>query len=290
MSWVSGTLVESVETKVRSLGRVLSEYVEKRFTGYVVYRNTSAGIYILIAMIDGNIVACRSIRQTPTARTIIYDGVDCCGVAMKYISDIDGVVEVYSLDRKIIIADLLTFPQSRTEESVILASALNTGAGIPVKAPPKPPTPPPPSKPPVSVAEKPPAPPPTPQPPAPPAAAKAPVAEAVVREVGVRIMDECVDPVTLYMIIKSSQLVESARELPGPAVLERIEGMIKEKKPKYIYLSGNVTGAALRVVYDSQANGVSVELEKSGTSRCGKAVVDEVRSKSVTDVKIWIAV
>lgn len=291
MAWSGGLLVESLEARVKPLGQVLSKYIDKKFTGYVVYKNKAKQIYAVIGLIEGNVVFCRSTKYIPVhldaawgkgARRVTYDGTECCGEVVNYLNETTGTVEVYSLDRNVLIMDLLTTPQTRVEEgSALLIKTLGAKAGIPVKAPPPPTPPPPPTAPPVQPL------PPTPQPPPPPTPPK--VAPEVSIMERIHILDNCIDPMTLYTTIKSSQLEESP---PGSLSLKdifrRIESINSQKKPKLIYVSANVEDSILRILYSSQTNTLNIELEKEGVSRCGKAITNEVMKKDAVNIKIWI--
>ncbi|MEM1525501.1 MAG: hypothetical protein QW775_03720 [Ignisphaera sp.] len=300
----SGTLIETVEARVKSLERVLKDYIAKKFTGYVVLRNDVQGIYISIAIVEGHLAACRSIESGR-----MYEGVECCRIVMNHLYEPEGVIEVQDVPYNLIILDTTIFPLSKVERSTTLSSVLGAEVGMPrVVAPPSPPvTPPPPAimpaippirKEEVKVEEigvekpkeelpppQPTTPPPSvvvPPPPAPPAPEK--LAE-------ISISKECIDPVTLYMVIKSGQLLESlTTPLLFKELIEKVRNIINEKKPGYIYLSSELEKATLKLIYDSQSNNISIEIEKEGATICGDNARKELENKLISNIKIWYVV
>lgn len=296
----SGTIVEVAEARVKSLGRILKDYVAKNFSGYVIFRNDVRGVYIFIALVEGRLVACRSIEAGR-----VYEGAECNETAMRYLYEPEGVIEVQDASHNLIILDATIFPLSRIERPTSLSSLLGAEVGVQravatlpgpsVAAPPPPaqPTTTPvvqpmpkevavtkevtPEKP---VKELPPQPQPAP-PPALPTAEKPAEAE-------ITVSSECIDPLALYMVIKSGQLLET---LTSPSqyreLLEKIRNIVKERKPSYIYVSGELEGATLKILYDSQSSSISITIEREGASICGNEARKELEGKSISNVKIW---
>lgn len=307
-----GTLIEIVEARVKPLERILKDYTSKRFTGYVTYRNDVQGTYISIALINGGVAGCRAIDKG-----VIYEGAECSDIAMRYLYHGDGVIEVYDLPKATVVYDMMIFPFSRIERKTALIARLGAEVSAPIGL----------GKPipseievtkPVSITQETiqetvpsfPASPkmeevsevlvtesepkvsetkPTeivPETPPPPQ----PVQETVIstKETKLSISNECIDPVTLYRIMRSSQLLESLREnLVIQGIIQKIENIIREKNPSYIYVSGNIDEMSLRIVYDSQLKSLSLELEKGGNILCGEVALKEVGSNIISNIKIW---
>ncbi|MEM1644649.1 MAG: hypothetical protein QXL96_02055 [Ignisphaera sp.] len=301
----SGTLIETVEARVKSLERVLKDYIAKKFTGYVVLRNDVQGTYISIAIVEGRLAACRSIESGK-----VYEGVECCRIVMNHLYEPEGVIEVQDIPYNLIILDTTIFPLSKVEKPTTLSSVLGAEVGMPriIVAPPSPPTiPPPPTimptipstrKEEVKVEEisieKPKEELPLPQPTMPPPSAivppTPPAPPVLEKPIEIFISQECIDPVTLYMVIKSGQLLESLSiPLLFKELMERIKNIIKEKKPSYIYVSGTLEKITLKLVYDSQSNNINIELEKEGTTVCGNSATKELEDKPISSIKIWYA-
>lgn len=291
-----GILIETVEARIKPLERILKHYVEKKFSGYIVYKNDAQGIYISIAMVDGSIVGCRFVGTG-----VVYEGVECCDAAMRYLYEPKGVIEVREAPRNIIVLDLVIFPLSRIESASALTSAVGAKVGIPIpevvappiKAPelgpeagagmvPIAPTETMPEKP----AEK-PAPPPH-QVPEAMATTTTATAKPVEKPAEIPVANECIDPVTLYMVMRSSQLLEV---VPGSLglweVVEKVKGIVMEKKPSYVYVSGLMENVAMRMVYDANSKSIGIELERGGSIVCGDKALKELENKKISGIKIW---
>lgn len=300
----SGNTVETVEADLKSFGRVLREYIVKKFTGCINYRNVVQGVYVSVSIVGGNIMGCRAMD-----RGVIYEGTSCSDVAMRYLYHPEGVIEVVEISKKDVLIDLAVFPLSRLEERTALVTSLGSEVAVapsiptpvtvtppstakveekapatPVETVPPMPVPPPTVS--VGVAEKPPAveqvksvevP---PQPPVTPAPAKP-------KEVSV--VNECIDPITLYSIMRSSQIVETVpKSLTLEEIMEKIKGVAQEKKPRYIYVSGSIEDAPLRVIHDLETGNIYIELEKGGAPICGNGALDLLKGKVASSIRIWI--
>ncbi|MCC6058207.1 MAG: hypothetical protein LM568_04745, partial [Desulfurococcaceae archaeon] len=122
----SGILIEIVEARVKTLQRILKDYIDKKFTGYVIFRNDVRGIYVSIALIKGYLAACRSVDEGS-----VYEGIECCRTAMKYLNFPEGVVEVYDTPFETIELDMVLFPLSRVERENPLSITLGAKVGVP---------------------------------------------------------------------------------------------------------------------------------------------------------------
>ncbi|MEM2229349.1 MAG: hypothetical protein QW725_02760 [Ignisphaera sp.] len=302
----SGNIVETVEADLKSLGRVLREYITKKFTGHINYRNVVQGVYISISMVDGNVVGCRAVD-----RGVVYEGTTCSDTAMRYLYQPDGVIEVVDVSKRNVLIDLVIFPLSRLEERTALITSLGSEAVVTPTAPtpteailppatkPKEeapaasvesvvesvesaPQPSPPSV--VSVAEEKAIPkqaetivPPQPSVPPTPTVAKE-----------ISISNECIDPLTLYSVIRSSKIVESVpTSLSLDEVIEKIKRIVQEKRPRYVYVSGNIEEAFLRLVHDTETANIYIELEKDGAQTCGNNALKTLENKQISNIRIW---
>lgn len=296
----SGNIVETVEADIKSLGRVLKEYMAKRLTGCINYREVIRGVYISISVIDGTVMGCRAVD-----RGVIYEGIPCVDIAMRYLYQPQGIVEAVEVPKRNVLIDLMVFPLSKLEEKTALEASL----GVEVVAPQPPPTaeivgekvaP--------SVAEA-YAPPPAPQEVTTVGVAEKPLVEqpiveqvespkaspvpptlptpAVPKEIS--IANECIDPVTLYSVMRSSQMVESvSKPLTLDNMMEIIKKVVQEKKPRYVYISGNVEDALLRIIHDSEAGSTYLELEKDGSQICGNNALEVLKNKQALNIRIWV--
>lgn len=296
MFLASGTLVESVEAKAKTLEYVLKKYASKKFTGYVVYRNERVGVDVYIAMVEGNITACRALRYvfsvfSRAVRTILVEGASCCNIATEYINRPEGTVEVYSAERDEVLRDLLVFPLSRVEEVVELAKIVGTGVGVSLA----PPTP----TPPVEVAKPPliPEKPLTPVVEAPPSIPQVkqvkppevPPRVEETRAISPRVEEECIDPLVLFSVIRSSKLVEVVQEpLSAQSILQKVVNTVSERKPKHVYISGNAGKALVRVLFNAQDNATRVQVEENGVTKCGKAALEALSAVNVVNTKVWV--
>ncbi|MEM4487731.1 MAG: hypothetical protein QXK88_02880 [Desulfurococcaceae archaeon] len=255
--------VESGKAKDKTLSSVIADCLAKNFTGYVAYRNENAGLSLYVLVIDGNIEACRS-----RDKDSIHEGGDCIEVALKFLGDREGEVEIFSSDKKIALVDLALFPRSRVEDSTVLLNSL----GVAVK--------------PAHEAEK-------------PSIVggeitpiSVPLSELSARKdfiSGIKFLDECVDPVILYSLLKRSTLFEYAQgELSLGDILKKVIDIKQREKAIYIYISGSVNGSALRIVYDNNANTLNIELVEEGIAKCGRSAINEVGSSRILNTKIWI--
>lgn len=307
----TGRLIEIVEARAKTLERILKDYISKKFTGYVVYRNDVQGVYITIALIEGNIVACRSID-----RGMVYEGAECADNAMRYLYHSEGVIEVFEQQVSVELYDMLIFPLSRLERKTALITRLNAEIGVPKSVlavlpslevlPSLPPskevaaTPAPPPQPseltptveaveafkPESVAiAKPAIEEETPPPAVEVKPPEAPILHKPIEEL--KISNECIDPVTLYMVMRSSQLLESIAALPLRDLLQKISNIIKDKSPVYLYVSGSIRDAVIRIVYDSQSGNINIEYGKEGAVVCGETALKEIKDVEIVDIKFW---
>lgn len=296
----SGSIIETVEADLKSLGRVLKEYIAKKFTGYVNYRNIVQGVYISISMVNGSIVGCRAVD-----RGVIYEGTVCSDTAMRYLYQPEGVIEVVDVPKKGVLIDLVVFPLSRLEERTALITSLGPEAMVAPSIPPSievtaPST--------VKVEEKVSVSPiesvPEPSPPsvAPTGATEEKPVEKQVEVISpqlpaqpiptvakeISIANECIDPLTLYSVMRSSQIIETVSvPLTLEKIIEKIKEVAQEKKPRYVYISGNVEDAFLRIVHDTTTANIYIEFEKSGAPICGNEALDVLKNKSASNIRIW---
>ena len=311
----SGILIEIVEAKVKTLQRILKDYIDKKFTGYVIFRNDVRGIYVSIALIKGYLAACRSVDEGS-----VYEGIECCRTAMKYLNFPEGVVEVYDTPFETIELDMVLFPLSRVERENPLSITLGAKVGVPREEVTIPPPAPQIPTPPVTLTA--PAPQPLPVEEVKPSTPVTPPKEEVVTQVAITkempreeavqpipqptppsvtvevvsakpaeisLSSECIDPVTLYMVLKSGQLIETIQNpVSIEEIINKIKTIVKDRKPSYGYVSGYIENIVFRALYDSQSNNIYIEIEKEGTAVCGDNARKELEGKTISGLKIWI--
>lgn len=285
----SGRVVEVTESRVKPFGRVLSDYAGKGFTGYVSYKNVNQGVYITIAMLDGHIVACRAVGKvavifSPVEREVLYEGVECSNAAAKYLYVPEGVVEIVEVSRDYVLLDTLIFPMARVEERTALEVSLaaEVAAGIRERAQPAPTPPTPPTPPPQLPSQE-------EAPPRALPAETAPKPEVEPRKPELKLLDECIDPLTLYTVLKSSQLLEVLREAVNlSSLIEKLKEVATRGGISYVYATGSIKDGAVRVLYDLSTSTARVEVERGGGTVCGSEAVKDIVSEGVSSARIWV--
>jgi hypothetical protein len=301
--------IEIVDTVVNSFGNVLVKYVRQGFTGRVTYRNTSIGTYISVELLKGFPVACRGVD-----RGNVVEGSDCTFSAMTYLYVAEGSVEVSPLPENEVLLDTLAFPHSVLSErdtfittllsSVSMAPPAPTAPKPAVAVPPPPPPQPKPSEPKIVQPPKPATPPPppvtAPQPPQPPPApqvkepAVAKAAEAPPPpppvEAEVTVTRECIDPVTLYSILRSSTMVAQIGEAMYSDVVAKLSSLARESKAKFVYTSANAPNGKVRALLDAESMRLYIEFEdQSGKTVCGNEAAKLISSSKLTAIRMWAA-
>jgi len=296
-----------VDTVVKSFGNVLIEYVRQGFTGRVTYRNTSIGTYISVELLKGFPVACRGVD-----RGNVVEGSDCTFSAMTYLYVAEGSVEVSPLSENEVLLDTLAFPHSTlSERDTFITTLLSSASMVPpapaapkpaVAAPPPPPQPKP-SEPKIVQPPKPATPPPpvtAPQPPQPPPApqvkepavakaAEAPLAPPPAKA-EVAVAGECIDPVTLYSILRSSTIVAQMGEAMYSDVVAKLSSLARESKAKFIYTSANAPNGKVRALLDAEGMRLYIEFEdQSGKTACGNEAAKLISSSKLTAIRMWVA-
>lgn len=302
------TLVESHWARALTLRQVLSKCVEGKFTGFIQY--VAGDFRAIIGLNSGNIVTCRVVKEVhlmltsvfaETRRRTIIDGVEACEEITRYLDDRSGLVEVYSTDRNTLLANLLIVPQARVESSTTLATLLKTGVGYavtkveqPVAQPPQPVTPPPalapPTlKPPLEVAAPVPAKQPTPlEISAPPAPTVKPPSVLEVETFEKMVVDECIDPLMLFNVLRTSKLVESASALELKELVERARSVVDQTKPSLVYVGGTLDDSNIKILINIQAKSMYIGIEGKEATTCGKDALKSVQGKKIANVRIWI--
>lgn len=282
----SGKVLEISESRTKPFGRVLRDYASKGFTGYVNYKNFSQGVYVTVAMVEGRIVACRAVGRvavifSPVEREVLYEGVECSNVATRYLYVPEGVVEVVEVPRDLILLDTLIFPLARIEERTPLEASLTTEMVAEVREVAQPvPTPqlqPPPQE----------------RVPAPPRVLPVeavPKLEVAPRRPELKLLDECIDPLTLYTVLKSSQLLESLRETVSlSSLMEKLKEAASRGGVSYVYVTGALKEGAIRILYDISTSTVRVEVEKGGRTLCGGEAARVVEGEKISSIRVWVA-
>ena len=282
----SGKVLEVSESRTKPFGRVLRDYASKGFTGYVNYRNVNQGVYVTIAMVEGRVVACRAVGMvavifSPVERGVLYEGVECSRVAEKYLYVPDGIVEVIEVPRDLVLLDTLIFPLARIEERTPLEASLATEAVAGVREVAQPVLTPQPQLPPQERV---------PAPPGVPPAEAVPKPEVRPRGPELRLLDECIDPLTLYTVLRSSQLLESVRGAVNPgSLLEKLREVVSRGGVSYVYATGALKEGAIRLLYELSTSTVKVEVERGGRTLCGGEAMKAIEDEEISSVRVWVA-
>jgi len=287
----SGDIIESIEASIKSFGKVLAEYISKRFSGRITYKSVM-GVYISLEIVDGAITLCRGV-----ARGNIVEGNACCDEAARYLYVAEGVIEVMKIDPKIIGLDAINFPNTVVEGTTAIHMQLEKISVQPTPAPvavthpvessavevakapeaiaietPKP------------VAEVPKAVE-VPKPEAPPAVAQAPPPTVVVQPV---FSEDCIDPIVLYQVMRSSQFLQQIGSARYGDIAERILGIAIERKPSKIYVTASTETGTLRVLLDVESMNMNIEYEEGGKTVCGSSALKSIESIELKSIRIWI--
>jgi hypothetical protein len=64
----------------------------------------------------------------------------------------------------------------------------------------------------------------------------------------ISLSGECIDPVTLYMVLKSGQLIETIQNpVSIEEIINKIKTIVKDRKPSYGYVSGYIENIVLEL-------------------------------------------
>ncbi|ADM28474.1 hypothetical protein Igag_1677 [Ignisphaera aggregans DSM 17230] len=289
----SGDIIESIEASRKSFGKVLAEYVSKRFSGRITYKS-AMGVYISLEIVDGAITLCRGI-----SRGNVVEGNTCCDEAAKYLYVAEGVIEVMKIDPKIIGLDAINFPNTVVEGTTAIHMQLEKISAPPTHAPvavtppiesraievaktleaiaietPKP------------VAEAPKA----VEAPKPetPAVAQAPPTTVPTEAVQPVVSEECIDPITLYQVMRSSQFLQQISSARYGDIAEKILGIAREREPSKIYITASTESGTLRVLLDVESMNINIEYEEGGKTICGSNALKSIESVELKSIRIWI--
>ena len=286
----SGNVVATIDASAKALGNVIVEYIAKGFTGRITYRDASSRVFISIEMIRGVIQVCRA-----TERGSVYEGGECERVASNYLYVPNGSIEVVEIGEREILRDIIHFPYSVVSEKGGLAMLLQSRLGAaskrvePVPAPAPPPPPATPQTQPIQVQ-----PPPTSVVQAQPSPIRQEVvaeakAEKAAVETEMTISNECIDPLTLYTIVKNGAVQSINEEVSRQDIIKRIGDIAKSGKAKQVYLSANLQDGVTRIVVDVEKNVVYMEFEDSrGNVVCGEGAAKQIGDRRLSNVKMWI--
>lgn len=285
----SGNVVATIDASAKALGNVIVEYIAKGFTGRITYRDASSRVFISIEMIRGVIQVCRA-----TERGSVFEGGECERVASNYLYVPNGSIEVVEIGEREILRDIIHFPYSVVSEKRGLVVLLQSRLGAASKRvePAPAPAPPPPTTPQIQSTQVQPSPTPIAQ--AQPSSARQEVVaeakvEKVVAEVEMPISNECIDPLTLYTIVKNGAVQSVSEEISYQDIIKRVGNIVKSVKAKQVYLSANIQDGVTRIVVDVEKNVVYMEFEDSrGNVFCGEGAVKEIGNRKLSNVKMWI--
>ncbi len=243
-----GGVIETVRASVKTLRSILSSYIGNRFTGRITYRYPAEGIFISIEMVNGLLIACRGV-----ALGALYEGASCCEVAVKYLDRLEGSIEVVEISVDAIMNDIIVFPSSKIEGETELNRQLTVMA----------PT--------AELAKE----------------VKEPSIPPPKYGVGT-VSNECIDPIQLYSILKTSQLIFQTINFLHHTDIEKIVSELRSRNPSYIYISSTVDGGTLRILIDVTNNIGYYQLEVENTTICGEEAHRRYLKENLLNVKIWI--
>uniref|UniRef100_A0A7J3QEL7 Uncharacterized protein n=1 Tax=Ignisphaera aggregans TaxID=334771 RepID=A0A7J3QEL7_9CREN len=250
-----GNIVEIVNANVKTLRNVLKEYISKGLTGRISYRNAGKGVYISIESIDGKMVACRGV-----AMGTLYEGVKCCDIVVEYLDVSEGVIEVAELMANAISQDIEFFPFSKIDIDTKLHQQLLQEhiEGIERSV--------------EKVVE----------------GYEISIEPTAQQIKNIQISDECIDPMYLYNILKHSQLAFQSNTSMLYKDVERIVNELKDRNPRYIYISTYIKDLSLRILLDIANNIQFYELEKENRSICGEEAYKYYLRETLSNIRIWI--
>ena len=253
-------MVLSVDAANKTFGKVLAECVQSGFSGRVTYRNASKGIYISVEIAKGSLVACRGVDKG-----YVVEGSECSRRALDYLHSVEGSIEVLSISEEAIALDTLIFPHSILSKDDDLVTAINKivaeKAVEKVAAP-------------VLLPK--------------PEAMHIILEEARLSVKSYAYSSECIDPVKLFNIIKSSTFIERINTLEYDSLLSLLTEVVKAKKPRVIYVSANTSDGFTRIVVDNEEKKIYIEFEdKNKNVVCGKEALEKIQTK-LLDIKIWV--
>jgi len=252
-----GNVVEVVNADVKTLRNVLKECISKGLTGRISYRDTGKGVYISIESVNGKIVACRGV-----AMGTLYEGVKCCDIVVEYLDTLEGVIEVVELTANAISKDIEFFPFSKIDIDTKLHQQLLSLKHLEAME---------------RRVEK--------------GVERHGISEEpAVQQINIQISNECIDPMHLYNILKHSQLAFQSNTSMLYKDVERIINELKDRKPRYIYISTYVKDLLLRILLDTANNIQFYELEKENRSICGEEAYKYYLQETLSNTRIWISI
>ena len=182
----------------------------------------------------------------------IQEGFKCVETASKYLDAGKGVIEIYESNPDLVSRDILLYPLSMLKENQELRTRLQLEAVKPL-------------------------------------APEVPATRGLRETIDIPVSDECLDPVTLYSIIKSSKLLEIHREpITIREVARKIRSTAETMKPVYVYVSGEAGGTLIRIIYSAQTNSLNIEVEGESEHICGKQALEKIIKELIASTKIWI--
>lgn len=117
-----------------------------------------------------------------------------------------------------------------------------------------------------------------------------PVAEAAPPPVKaeVAVAEECIDPVTLYTILRSSTIVTQIGEAMYSDVIGKLTSIARESKAKTVYASANAPNGKVKILLNVENNKVYIEFEdQTGKTVCASEAVKLASTGKLTNIRIW---
>jgi len=205
------------------------------------------GVYISIEIIRGSIALCRGIE-----RGNIVEGSICCEKAASYLHVGEGVVEVMEIDPKLLDMDFIVYPNSVVESTTVLhreLEAIATTLSRAIEAPPK------------VIPSK-----------------------EILQPV---VVEECIDPILLYQIVRSSQLLQQIDSSIYLDIIRNIMDISREKRYSRIYVSATTDSGTLRILLDVESMNIAIEYDERGKTLCGSNAIEKIKHMEFKSIRIW---
>ncbi len=105
----------------------------------------------------------------------------------------------------------------------------------------------------------------------------------------ISILEECIDPTTLYHVIKSSQLIQQQKgSITYQDIIENVMNIAREKKPSKIYVNAATGSESLRILLDVGSMNMNIEYERNSRVDCGSNIIKNIAQVKFESIRIWI--
>lgn len=315
---ISGALVELKKAKKETLENILRKHAEHELTGYILYKGKD--IFLVIGLVEGRVASCRAIKFISSKRVFIHvktrskviDGADCCGEAIRYLNERKGTIAVYETSYDIILLNIINTPMTRVENTIGFTELLRLKVGLtpqvstPTLKSPKIETLLTREIPTVQIKTAKPEPAPSVQQPQQPFALPLPreelsqpkVSSEIITTIPTtpvekqpgrpssKISSECIDPATLFTIMKTSQLEDTLTDIDINELINKMIELASSRNIKTLYARGSFEDSTARVLYDHTKNTVYIEVDEADTSKCGESALSRLTGKRAKYINI----